>query len=54
MSKELLAEETWFVISDVREELEDVKCVWRVDVWVESEDREEIVEVREDNEERRE
>lgn len=42
------------VISEVREELEDAKCVWRVEVWVESDDREETAEVREEIEERRE
>ena len=42
------------VISEVREELEHVKCAWRVEVWVEIHDREETAEVREEIEERRE
>lgn len=42
------------MISEVREELEDVKCVCRTEVWAESEESEEIVEVREESEERRE
>lgn len=44
----------WVLISAVREELEVVKCVWRVEVWVESDDREETAEVREEIEESRE
>lgn len=50
----MLDEEVWFAISDVREKLEDVKCVWSVDIWVEREDREDIADVREEVEERRE
>ena len=38
----------------MREELEDVKCVWRAEVLVESDDREETAEMREEMEERRE
>ena len=44
----------WVAISDAREELEEAKCVWRVDIWVEREDREDIADVREEVEERRE
>lgn len=50
----MLDEEIWVIISDAREELEDVNCVWRIDVWRESDDREETVEVREEIEESRE
>ena len=42
------------MISDVREELEELKCVWRNEIWVERVDREEIADVREEREERRE
>lgn len=38
----------------MREELKDVKRVWRAEVWVESDDREETAEAREEVEERRE
>ena len=44
----------WFVISDVREELEEVKCFCRVEVWLESDDSEETAEEREETEDRRE
>ena len=44
----------WVVISEVREELEDVKWVWRVEVWAESEDREATAEEREEMDDRRE
>lgn len=53
-SDDLLEDMTWAVTSEVREELEDVKCAWRVEVWVESDDRDETAEVRDDIEERRE
>ena len=42
------------MISDLRDDLKDVKCVWREDVWAERDDREETAEVREEMEERRE
>lgn len=49
-----MEEETCVVISEVREELEDTKCACRSEIWVESDDRAETADVREDIEERRE
>ena len=42
------------MISDVREALEDAKCVWRSEIWAESDDRAETADAREEIEERRE
>ena len=51
-SKDSLEEVTWVVISEVRKELEVMKWIWRVEVWVESDDREDTAEIREEIEER--
>ena len=47
-------EEMWVVISDVKAELEEVKWVWRVEVWAEREDREDTAEERVEIDDRRE
>ena len=51
-SKELSDAEIWVSSSEVRDEVEDVKVVWRVESWAERLDREEMAEVREESEER--
>ena len=51
-SKELSDAEIWVSSSEVRALVEDVKVVWRVEIWVERLEREEMAVVREESEER--